>query len=161
MCSTPYGIRGLAQYHHPRYYLRPCVLNALRHQRFGTSLQPITKKQLMQCSTPYGIRGLAHTVPAVTAPPAVIACSTPYGIRGLAHKNPRGQAGATRWCSTPYGIRGLARKDGFGFLGILSRAQRLTASEVWHWLLHGDQSSTAVCSTPYGIRGLAQNLQTS
>ena len=40
-CSTPYGIRGLAL-HSPLVGVKKMyVLNALRHQRFGTSLQAL------------------------------------------------------------------------------------------------------------------------
>ncbi len=84
LCSTPYGIRGLA---HPNVKPRDAsynavVLNALRHQRFGTPLstnkvvalagaQRLTASEVwhgrtkileataLRCSTPYGIRGLA------------------------------------------------------------------------------------------------------
>ncbi len=40
MCSTPYGIRGLALGLTGTLYPLGLVLNALRHQRFGTSYSP-------------------------------------------------------------------------------------------------------------------------
>ncbi len=35
------------------------VLNALRHQRFGTAMRFNETGDRAECSTPYGIRGLA------------------------------------------------------------------------------------------------------
>ena len=64
MCSTPYGIRGLA----------PTDRFRVLTQEFG-------------CSTPYGIRGLAR--PYKIGDSQRKWCSTPYGIRGLARSAER------------------------------------------------------------------------
>ncbi len=62
VCSTPYGIRGLALHKYAYRHLpeqNQCpVLNALRHQRFGTHKKTF-QHLFYRCSTPYGIRGLA------------------------------------------------------------------------------------------------------
>ena len=85
MCSTPYGIRGLA-----------LGLFNLKNDNL-----------IPACSTPYGIRGLARSANAATNCSG--SCSTPYGIRGLAHGKIYGIPYNATECSTPYGIRGLAR----------------------------------------------------
>ncbi len=83
------------------------MLNALRHQRFGTCRSGITNPFLSKvCSTPYGIRGLAQR--DRKKHPWLSSCSTPYGIRGLA-RHPTRNYVTIFLCSTPYGIRGLAR----------------------------------------------------
>ncbi len=154
-CSTPYGIRGLAQTHRMAAHGAPCVLNALRHQRFGTGKRcrwwtHATDK----CSTPYGIRGLAleqgkrkrrshYRAQRLTASEVwhwaintgrllFTLCSTPYGIRGLAHPCYQVNDQNIGRCSTPYGIRGLAHQSLHALVVLLAGAQRLTASEVWH-----------------------------
>ncbi len=178
------------------------MLNALRHQRFGTDCWPWCLYNFGQCSTPYGIRGLARN--RVESRQRRRSCSTPYGIRGLAHPDgvivgamvrecstPYGIRGLApsfdaafhrRWavCSTPYGIRGLARLSVLALIAAIPGAQRLTASEVWHFddyntpkrtpnvlnaLRHQRFGTGSIkvssitkilgCSTPYGIRGLA------
>ncbi len=62
-CSTPYGIRGLAPVGDSFMVAggATTVLNALRHQRFGTivSAMALGVQAMLRCSTPYGIRGLA------------------------------------------------------------------------------------------------------
>ena len=155
VCSTPYGIRGLAQ----------ADLNR-RHEDF----QPM-------CSTPYGIRGLAPSNGTAVNLVAFL-CSTPYGIRGLAPSNGTAVNLVAFLCSTPYGIRGLAPTGASRKTGRLRSAQRLTASEVWHlksrsvitWQSSAQRLTASEvwhdmatvqaktkegCSTPYGIRGLA------
>ena len=46
MCSTPYGIRGLAHGNVHKSLHEALVLNALRHQRFGTGLLAPTRQRL-------------------------------------------------------------------------------------------------------------------
>ncbi len=59
-CSTPYGIRGSALDRlHGGSHVR-MVLNALRHQRFGTIMARCKHADCCVCSTPYGIRGSAQ-----------------------------------------------------------------------------------------------------
>ncbi len=129
LCSTPYGIRGLAPtpglvqmcqrpcaqrltasevWHYLTATARaswPIVLNALRHQRFGTFRADNNGIALEV------LNALRHqrfgTFQQEQAPHRVGECSTPYGIRGLAPLTAQ-QAQALQRCSTPYGIRGLA-----------------------------------------------------
>ncbi len=133
------------------------VLNALRHQRFGTSSRPFRIMPGAQCSTPYGIRGLAPVRWSKMSSNS-IECSTPYGIRGLAHSGGTRQRAGSLQCSTPYGIRGLAPNLSIKGSLFAPSAQRLTASEVWHLSTRLDWQTYWLCSTPYGIRGLARNL---
>ena len=106
------------------------MLNALRHQRFGTSvLTGFFVNLEPACSTPYGIRGLALLERSQRHGAAK--CSTPYGIRGLALAIGVLMALGVG-CSTPYGIRGLAPTRRIWKPRTLKSAQRLTASEVWH-----------------------------
>ena len=105
-CSTPYGIRGLAPdySHRPRAVLvvlnalrhqrfgtadsssasrTTLVLNALRHQRFGTRRQGLNHRQGLNV-----LNALRHQRFGTLLQPGVQhgvkVCSTPYGIRGLA-----------------------------------------------------------------------------
>ncbi len=68
LCSTPYGIRGLARGCWHRLKRAHVVLNALRHQRFGTLPRAYRPSCPWLCSTPYGIRGLAPALPAGLLP---------------------------------------------------------------------------------------------
>ena len=83
------------------------VLNALRHQRFGTRQSPVFVKYQPLCSTPYGIRGLAHAN-------HLYSLNTSRCAQRLTASEVWHQAGA------------------IDHRTLLSRAQRLTASEVWH-----------------------------
>ncbi len=152
-CSTPYGIRGLALTDLFGCLFAVCVLNALRHQRFGTGRRLQRAAAQKGCSTPYGIRGLARVLLPCWG--GMVTCSTPYGIRGLAPPAPSPPA-HPHWT-----VLNALRHQRFGTTQAnsscpkASGAQRLTASEVWH-LPKGKTMDTRIkCSTPYGIRGLA------
>ncbi len=85
---------------------QPVVLNALRHQRFGTHRIQVARQVAFECSTPYGIRGLAPFT-------IVIAESGQKVLNALRHQRfgTPGifiEAAGGIMCSTPYGIRGLA-----------------------------------------------------
>ncbi len=180
-CSTPYGIRGLARSEintaMNNFKLR--VLNALRHQRFGTRSGPNFSRLVRMCSTPYGIRGLARAS-ALQVPMgwARVLNALRHQRFGTAKKNNR---------LTPNDcVLNALRHQRFGtaccftLADSLTGAQRLTASEVWHRTFRTESTSAAAsaqrltasevwhagryravhagysCSTPYGIRGLAR-----
>jgi len=108
------------------------VLNALRHQRFGTlspPWPPYVLPHFPSCSTPYGIRGLARSSLEITV-------TWVYVLNALRHQ---------RFGTRVQQVRRPAAR----------RAQRLTASEVWHSEKPLSLSQRNQCSTPYGIRGLA------
>ena len=208
MCSTPYGIRGLdqvlivpqdcAQPHcaqrltasegwispppmkpeisfrvlnalrHQRvgssgraleYCLHRGVLNALRHQRVGSARRPAHSNSFTAlCSTPYGIRGLDQRE-RVKSRPELSVCSTPYGIRGLDQTMPVVNKTPCDWtCSTPYGIRGLDQyPDGRHWQSrhrVLNALRHQRVGSVTTDTL--TNSAVGRCSTPYGIRGLDQ-----
>ncbi len=112
------------------------VLNALRHQRFGTGLRRVLLLSLLV------LNALRHQR---------------FGTTGIIQVPLQRPA-----CSTPYGIRGLALLADQGWVSIVARAQRLTASEVWHTKLGTPETMwPEECSTPYGIRGLAHPCSSS
>ncbi len=156
VCSTPYGIRGLALGIDGNGDGGAFVLNALRHQRFGTAHSCLLVSWLIAV-----LNALRHqrfgTAPAWPGGYPFFWCSTPYGIRGLALASIGPCATGWLMCSTPYGIRGLAQVYLLTCLRFKNRAQRLTASEVWHLSVPGNVliGGNVTCSTPYGIRGLA------
>jgi len=199
-CSTPYGIRGLgtlrpdlrfafrigaqrltasevwARLQIPRTAITQCVLNALRHQRFGHETPSDKARLLRACSTPYGIRGLGTgpllllylaaqsaqrlTASEVWAPAAV---SNSAFFSSSAQRLTASEVWAL--VPHPYGyplgrVLNALRHQRFGHgwcLAIPSltpRAQRLTASEVWAHSIVSVFIVSVSCSTPYGIRGL-------
>ena len=108
-CSTPYGIRGLAlpqsssllaaasgaqrltasEVWHQRdgsgRSPPQIVLNALRHQRFGTppTRNPFQGIHVLNALRHQRFGTLMYHIPATV----VTGCSTPYGIRGLAQRS--------------------------------------------------------------------------
>ena len=132
-CSTPYGIRGLAlpqsssllaaasgaqrltasEVWHQRdgsgRSPPQIVLNALRHQRFGTppTRNPFQGIHVLNALRHQRFGTLMYHIPATV----VTGCSTPYGIRGLARHIERAVESTSGTCSTPYGIRGLAQRS--------------------------------------------------
>ena len=179
LCSTPYGISGLA-------VLAQCferelqpVLNALRHQWFG-SLHALGRNHP-------GIRvlnALRHQWfgslrPKGTGYAHQVLNALRHQWFGSTHSTRLGHV--DRQCSTPYGISGLAgskfpvkewnfevlnalRHQWFGSgdwsIAVVSAdvtgAQRLTASVVWQKYESVFTLSVCQCSTPYGISGLAE-----
>ncbi len=154
-CSTPYGIRGLARLLPQAIARVTIVLNALRHQRFGTQRHCAHVFRLRQVLNAlrhqrFGTFGLTLSVSSPAR------CSTPYGIRGLARDRPCRQHRHEH-------VLNALRHQRFGtpklYLSGSQRrgAQRLTASEVWHLRIStSSKLSPSSCSTPYGIRGLAR-----
>ncbi len=86
------------------------VLNALRHQRFGTVSQGVKVHRNLGGAQ----RLTASEVWHLSAASIITLSGT---------------------CSTPYGIRGLAPTEVQYLDSIAVSAQRLTASEVWHAFL--------------------------
>ena len=84
------------------------VLNALRHQRFGSGLLPTPREARLSCA-----QRLTASEVWISADGECLfwsphLCSTPYGIRGLDQDRKNTYSGISfRRCSTPYGIRGL------------------------------------------------------
>ena len=107
------------------------MLNALRHQRFGTAVKPGTLlglrcAQRLTASEVWHLKFTATNARIVGAQ-RLTASEVWHGDRC----EPTDYCYAV-WCSTPYGIRGLARPGCATGYQTLNSAQRLTASEVWH-----------------------------
>ncbi len=133
------------------------MLNALRHQRFGTPLLASLAGIAISCSTPYGIRGLAHDCPYPCKTTELLVLNalrhqrfgtTKFGSLAAAALNCAQRLTASEVWHTPYLFLGSVigrtvlnalRHQRFGTmllrlgrLGVKACAQRLTASEVWH-----------------------------
>ncbi len=106
------------------------MLNALRHQRFGTADNFKASLPVISCSTPYGIRGLARLRTNDSRPSAIV-------LNALRHQR-FGTNKPKRTPNHPTVLNAL-RHQRFGTQGTLKAistitcAQRLTASEVWHF----------------------------
>ncbi len=105
MCSTPYGIRGLAPRLNTESSANLLVLNALRHQRFGTNIgigEPLRQPVL---------NALRHQRFGTLWPP--YAQERGVVLNALRHQR-------------------FGTLDRFQSMTFIICAQRLTASEVWH-----------------------------
>ncbi len=152
------------------------VLNALRHQRFGTG-KPHCRPDHHRCAQRLTASEVWHSGEFFTCQPSRIgaqrltASEVWHGcVSGLLQADPSAQrlTASEVWHDKQvyyfrqfHRVLNALRHQRFGTTKAFEAypmalsAQRLTASEVWHARVRQVLVLVLTCSTPYGIRGLA------
>ncbi len=132
------------------------MLNALRHQRFGTGGGGTVNGKTPEFFVLNALRHQRFGTPLNPPPPQTGFSAQRLTASEVWHRQRERLNSPNSRCSTPYGIRGLAPRQSCDRSSRDRCAQRLTASEVWHAGSSNNRiAMEGRCSTPYGIRGLA------